>query len=169
KSSRFGSDKMVYKINGNFLIMHPLSILRDCFSKIYISSNSDRYSEYNYPIINDIYPDSGPLGAIYSILNQINTDYLFVVAGDMPSITEDFITPLLKTELLKYDTVLYKTPDGVEPLFGWYHKNLISRLKESLENRDLSMKKFIYSIENSYFIKTNHRGVFQNINRLMDI
>jgi len=169
KSSRFGSDKMVYKINGVLLIMHPLSVIKNIFSKIYISSNSERYLEFGYPIIKDIYSECGPLGAIYSTLKNIETDYLFVIAGDMPSITEDLCEPLLDEEFLKYDLVLYKTPDGVEPLFGWYSKNLVDLMKNSLEKGDYSMKKFIYSVDNSFFIKTNHRKVFQNINRLMDI
>ncbi len=78
-------------------------------------------------IIQDEFPDGGPLGALLSAARRVRTPLFMAVAGDLPNIDRAFVAKLLKAyaePLAAGDppaAVLPTWPDGkVEPLAALY-------------------------------------------------
>lgn len=150
KSSRFGSNKAFIEIRGIPLIERELKLLKKVFNKIIIVTNQphksrsfykmlyslnkkgrDKYRIRNVKIIQDIIKDCGPLGGIYSGLEESDSFYNFVVSCDVPFLNLDLIRYMVR---LKdgFDIVIPKLKKGFETLFAIYSKNCIAAIYKIL-------------------------------------
>ena len=95
-------------------------------------------------IVEDIYPDKGPLSGIYSgIKNSINQQN-FIIGGDYPFLSKEFIKLLFNKSKNNKSTFI-KNNSIINPLHAIYIKNdweKIFRTKLS-EELELSPKKII--------------------------
>ena len=133
KSSRFGSDKAFIKIRGKVLLIErQLKLLKKVFKKIIIVTNQPhKYKVRGVKIIQDIIKDCGPLGGLYSGLEESDSFYNFVVSCDMPFLNLDLIRYMIR---LKdgFDVVIPKLKKGFETLFAIYSKNCTLPIYEIL-------------------------------------
>lgn len=91
KSSRMGSNKafLTYKENSFIEV-----IARECeeFSRIIISTNqTEAYKNLGYKLVKDEREGFGPLEGIYQIIKKIDTEYVLILATDMPHIKKSFL------------------------------------------------------------------------------
>jgi len=85
QSSRMGSDKATLILKNKTLLQNACELLTAAgASNVLISRNVVQSASAQY--VPDIYPDSGPLGGIYSTLMATEQDIL-VTAVDMPLLT----------------------------------------------------------------------------------
>ncbi|WP_024593774.1 MULTISPECIES: molybdenum cofactor guanylyltransferase [unclassified Pseudoalteromonas] len=105
KSSRMGTDKADLVLKNKTLLQNGCDLLKDAGAKnILISRNitnpvksSSHYSPSDYPsekYVKDIYPNSGPLGGIYSTLIATEHD-LLITAVDMPLLTSSLLSTIV--------------------------------------------------------------------------
>ena len=135
ESRRMGLDKAFLKVDGMPMIEHVLRALRSVVSRIIIVTNSpDAYASYEVEVVIDACDKRGSLVGIYSGLLRSNDEYNVIVACDMP-----FLNPRLLSYMTgladKYDIILPKVGDFVEPLHAVYHKRLIPIMEDHI-NRD---------------------------------
>ena len=94
ESSRFGSNKALARIKGQTMIYYILSSLKKVYSKIYIIGDKKEYSflqnSGKIRIKEDIIPEKGPLGGLYTGLKYSSADYNVLVGCDMPLLTENY-------------------------------------------------------------------------------
>ncbi len=129
-SSRMGFDKQQVHIGGVSMVNYIAKQLETVFEHIIIVSNTpDYYSPSKYQIIEDIYKNKGPMGGIHVGLLYGKSDYIYVVAGDMPIINCDYINKmksLINIEINKTKKDVFSCVsriDGqIEPFNGFYHK-----------------------------------------------
>ena len=97
KSSRMGRDKFALPVNGEPLWQHQLAVLRATEpAELFISGKSDGpYADCGVEILADEIPDCGPLGGIATALRRCTSDFLLVLAVDMPAMTATFLRTLL--------------------------------------------------------------------------
>ena len=98
KSSRMGRDKSALLVNGKPLWQHQLATLRATQpAEIFISGKSDGpYAGCGVEILADEFPDCGPLGGIATALRRCTSEFLLVLAVDMPAMTAEFLRALLE-------------------------------------------------------------------------
>ena len=91
KSSRFGSPKIKAKINDNeFGLLIIETLKRTGFMNIcLIGGDSDDARRWGVDFHEDIYPESGPLGALLTALQTCQTEFLMTLPCDVPFIDED--------------------------------------------------------------------------------
>lgn len=91
KSSRMGSDKSALIYQGNSLLEHAKSLFSEVgINNIYVSGNGG---------IEDIIPDRGPLGGVYSIMQQLaNNQEVVIIPVDMPLLSADILSSLILTK-----------------------------------------------------------------------
>ena len=100
-SKRFGADKLLYKINGRYIISYIIESAdnSNLNEKIIVINNYNKYKnivpETFKIIINDDYLN----GMAYSIINGIknihNADAAMIMPGDMPLISSNIINELI--------------------------------------------------------------------------
>jgi molybdenum cofactor guanylyltransferase len=141
KSTRLGRNKVVERIGNQSLVERVISSLSTFRSQIIvvearISALPDLCSYPGLKIVQDIHPDRGSLGGIYSGLVASRSFHNLVVACDMP---------FLNLELLRYmidiaganDMIVPRvSPDIFEPLHAIYSLNCIPPLEKLIrENK----------------------------------
>ena len=91
KSSRFGSPKIKAKINDQeFGLLIIETLKRAGFINIsLIGGDSNDARRWGVDFHEDIYPESGPLGALLTALHACQTDRLMTLPCDVPFIDED--------------------------------------------------------------------------------
>ena len=105
KSIRFKSDKTVLEYKGKSITQGIVEKAKETglYNDIYIASNpgrhnvKSRYEIENTIEIDDIVPDIGPIGGIYSALLKSKSDMMFVWACDMPFYEKNITDRLIYT------------------------------------------------------------------------
>ena len=166
KSSRFGEDKYSYQINGKTMLQHQLLLLESCFEKVLISSSDKNKVELSRNVVLDRYSDLGPISGIYTLLNSVGADSLFVLSCDVFGVNKELVKDLC-SEIEKYDCVILENKGRLEPLISCYKKTMLSVFKQSIKEGDY---KLLNSIKKSNFkvLKRENIEIF-NINYKEDL
>ena len=141
KSTRLGRDKITEVIGGKTLLERVLTTLSLFKGEIIIvtSAHATLPPLNNYPqvkIVNDIYPDKGSLGGIYTGLLASKSDYNLVVAGDMPFLNTDLLRYMV--DIAKgFDLVAFREDDRFEPLHAVYSKNCVAAIEQLLQRNNV--------------------------------
>ncbi len=152
KSSRMGCDKSQLKYNKKSWLKHMLDVLQDAGLQRCIVSGKpilhETFQEHHIQFIEDLIPNKGPLGGIYSCLKLMKSD-LLVVPVDTPLITSKQLKHLFEigyTESTKYASVSYQ--GHPIPFFIKYSDNIVAKLEETLcdTNQSKSVGKFLKGI-----------------------
>ena len=175
KSSRIGINKAFLVIKEQPFILKLVELLDSIFSEVVISSNQPALYEFTKrKVINDIFPDKGPLSGIHSALKFSNTEKNFILSCDMPLISEEVINYLCDFKSNK-KILLPRAEGRIQQLCGLYSKNTLPEvdilLNES-SNSGTKLKGSIYELldrvdseiidvdsQNSY-----HSNLFFNVN-----
>ncbi len=83
KSTRMGADKALLELDGETLLARILRKARSVAGKVCIVGSREKFELYG-PVIEDVYPDRGPLAGIHAALQATTTELNLVVAVDMP-------------------------------------------------------------------------------------
>ena len=137
------------------------------FSSIKIVTNNRHLFSHmaTVEIIEDRVPDQGPMGALYTVLEDTPTNMVFCVACDMPYFDRTLVANLLKlAEHGEYDCVVPVSEHGIEPLFALYSKTLIPALRESINQDKRSLHRFIQTCNAKYLDLRKHGYTLCNIN-----
>ncbi|MDR2180378.1 MAG: molybdenum cofactor guanylyltransferase [Synergistaceae bacterium] len=132
KSRRFGSDKTILRWGDRTVVEKIAGQYAALFDEILLVGNPPgKFSIPGVREIEDIYPDAGPLGGIYSGLRRASNPRIFVTACDMP-----FFSGKLAAELLESsddcDAVVPREGERVEPLFAVYNSGVLPAAERML-------------------------------------
>jgi molybdopterin-guanine dinucleotide biosynthesis protein A len=132
KSSRFGSNKALTKLAGRAMIEHPAKILTELFkNRLLITNSPAEYTFLGWPVVGDIYPDSGPLAGIHAALKSVTSPLIFVAGCDMPFLNKTLISYLCSL-VEGYDVVIPRTAKSLEPLHAIYRRSIVKVIEKSL-------------------------------------
>ncbi len=157
KSKRFnGKNKAFLKINHQTIIEIILEKLRFVFKDVFIVVNDSRIYNLEAKIVEDIYPEKGPLGGIYAGLLVSDTNYNFIVGCDMPFL-KPALLEFMREESLRYqssfDILVPKIDDDFQPLHAIYSRNCINFIEEHIKNNQLKIKEFYKNVTGSLLLK----------------
>lgn len=132
KSSRMQKDKGLIDFMGNMMIGHVINKVRELTSDIIIITKNPAYLQFGYPCFNDIYPNAGPLGGIFTGLVNSGTEKNLVVGCDTPLLSAALLRSL--TERTNDEDVLITVNKGkAEPLFAIYSRKCIPYFEERIK------------------------------------
>ena len=165
KSSRMGRDKALLSFGGyNSLTEYQYRKLEKIFSKVYISSKENKF-DFDCEIIEDIDEISSPLIALISIFEKI--DEAFILSVDTPFVDKNIIDKLIQNNSDKYDVILAKSPNGLEPLCGIYRSSILKIAKAQLEDDNHRLNSLLSKL-NIKVIEFEDNHKFMNLNYPLD-
>jgi len=145
KSSRIGlnKDKGKMKLLGVNLIDKVVSNILSTGlfleKDILLIGPKKRFPNYKR-VIEDIYPQKGPLGGIFTGLYNSKTFYNLVIGYDMPFIEPKLIRYMVEY-IDNYDAVIPTHSQGLfEPLCAIYSKNCLEIMENNIKNEKLSVR-----------------------------
>jgi molybdenum cofactor guanylyltransferase len=175
-STRFGSNKNLIKVEGEILINKIVNVLKNVFDRVYVIVND--LNEYSFlegvELLEDIIPDKGPLGGLYTGLFYSTDEYNYLSASDMPFITEQYLKFLSRQDR-DYDVLVPEYRGYIEPLAGIYSRNCLPVIRRKLEDNNLKIKGFYPEVKvkklesNSISKVADLEKLFFNINNKEDL
>jgi molybdenum cofactor guanylyltransferase len=174
RSSRMGRDKATLRVRERLLIERVFNVVRPVFRNISIvSSYHDGISGIDAPIYGDLLPVRSPLVGIASALVYARDPYVFVVACDMPFLSEEALRYVI-SELDGEDLVIPRTDKGYEALHAIYGRTCIAPMLRAIEVgrlkvRDIFPYLTVKELADHPSFTKNGASVFTNINTVDDL
>jgi len=169
KSSRIKTDKKNLDIGGSSLLDKAILNLSGKFRDTLISISEEfQEKKEGVRIIPDSHEGQGPLSGIYSGLRHSETEKNFVIAVDIPEISEDLILEMYRFTK-NFDVVVSRWTSGkTEPLFGFYKKTALPVIRGNLDKR-MNKVADIYRHVRCKFVPMKDSGWLFNINTEKDL
>ena len=180
KSCRFGQDKGLCTLAGKPMIEYPLQALKSICDDIIISSNDPRYDNIGYKVIKDDVKNIGPLGGIFTALQESKTRDNIIVSCDMPFVNAGLLNYIMEN---KNDHLVAAAFEGqfVEPLCSYYNKEVLPVIEQLIEEKQFKLrillekanyKKIIIDeklnfYENHLFLNINTRSEYERAEKIL--
>jgi molybdopterin-guanine dinucleotide biosynthesis protein A len=150
KSSRYGSNKALVKVNGARLIERAVAAMKTVFEQVILVTNTpDDYAFLELPMVQDLIKGLGPIGGIYTGLETISEKAGFFVACDMPFLQEGLLRHMVDVRE-DFDAVIPRMDWMIEPLHALYTKNSLPVIKASIEAHEYQIVKCLQQLRVRY-------------------
>jgi molybdopterin-guanine dinucleotide biosynthesis protein A len=122
RSSRMGTDKAFVEFQGRMLLDRALSLVTAITPKVYILGNRAVFGAFG-DVVEDQFPDHGPLGGIHAALRTSASDLNVILAVDMPFVQERFLKYLVsEAEKCSAQATVPRAAGNWQPLCAVYRK-----------------------------------------------
>jgi len=155
KSTRVGLNKSKDQIKfaGRLLIDWVISKLTSLDNlkeeNIIIVGPKEKHPHFKR-VVQDIFPQKGPLGGIFSGLKASNSQYNLVVACDMPFL-EVKLLQYMREEIDSNDIIIPRYNRGyIEPLCAIYSKKCLEVIEKNIQSGILSVRKIFPHLKIKY-------------------
>lgn len=157
-------------VQNQTIITRTHNLLAEWCQQVLLVGKHNAYSHYRIPMIEDIIPNLGPAGGIYTLLKYFSTRKgILVCPCDMPFISSDTLKSLITTwQSENADIVVVADEKKFVPVVGLYSTSILNKWEELLlKKRELRLYKLI---ENFHFvsIKVKQKELF-NLNSDIDL
>ncbi|WP_397537166.1 molybdenum cofactor guanylyltransferase [Rummeliibacillus pycnus] len=173
QSSRYGKPKMFEMFNGQFLYQYSLQALKkNALKPLIISTNaslSPQFEEKDVRLNIEEMSHQGPLFALNNLLSKTpDVDWFFLLASDMPFITDSFVRKMLSFVDDTYDAIVPKQSDKIQPLAALYHRRALLKTEKLLQQNKRSMKSLLDQLTVYYVPVSDDEQALININAITD-
>lgn len=175
KSSRFGTDKALAKIDGIELWRRQISLLRALGPQEILVAATDPpvWIEEQLQFVRDAMPNAGPLSGVAAALRECATSHLLVLAVDLPQMTANFLQSLVDLSS-EGCGVVPKRNGFFEPLVAIYPQSCRALADRQLRAGKLMMQGFVNTaLEANLIVVRNVRPreelFFTNVNTPDDL
>ena len=170
-----GSDKAFVLVEGRALLDRALDRLRAVAAELVIIGAREKFESFGR-VVEDVYPDRGPLGGIHTALRASTTNLNLILAVDLPYVSSEFLGYLVEQAHASTALVtLPRTSDGWQPLCAVYGKGFAevadAALREgrnavhTLVGKSVPRVIDVTELERAGFVAE----MFRNINRPEDL
>lgn len=129
--------------NGETVVEHLLGLAR---GPAFVSTNHPEwYERLEVPLIADLVPDKGAPGGVVTGLAVAPTDWVTIVACDMPFVTAQMLATLHAHRHAGADVVCFTRGGQLEPLIGIYRRELCFDWAPRLDGNP-SLKELVSSV-----------------------
>ena len=171
RSSRMGAEKHALEFNGETFLERAVNTLKPICKTVKIVLNQHQIIETAQPIVRDIYPQRGALGAIHAALKNCEMKLAIILAVDLPFVTTEAIEKLANIALdsNKYIACVPRQTDSrAQPLCAVYRARFCLPPLEKLldENDSASVRDFLDLIFPKYI---DAGRLSENVNLLFNV
>jgi molybdopterin-guanine dinucleotide biosynthesis protein A len=188
KSSRMQTDKAFLEINGETFLASAEQILGKAGAnpvKIVLNKSQTNFIERlpdRVPHIFDIYDNRGALGGIHAALHDCRSEWMIILAVDLPLVTSEAIEDLAQVACSSKDfaavvptqsdgrpqplCAVYRTKDCLPKLEDLLSKNTFASVRDFLElmpTRFLGQDELVTNAGEDLFFNVNRPSDFQKL------
>jgi len=149
KSSRMGTDKALLLVQDESMLKRMIRLLEPHCKSIAISGNKPEYNDFNIEMVMDLYSGCGPISGIISSLKHSSTEWNLLVSVDVPFINDVFILYLI-AHIGNYDCIIAEHEGRVEPLMGFYNRQIIPVVEEMIRQGDYKLMRLLDQLNVRY-------------------
>tara|TARA_B100001939_G_scaffold71955_1_gene60171 strand:- start:597 stop:1181 length:585 start_codon:yes stop_codon:yes gene_type:complete len=169
KSSRMGTDKALFVLNGSTFLDHIIRALEPLVDEILIVSNDERHSKYNLKRVRDTIADAGPISGLHAGLTNSATENNLVMSCDIPLIETSMLEVLLQNNEDDIDVIQLADANRVHPLIALYKKCSAEHLGKALFDGERKLSTALNGLNmKSVLVSDGQAAALTNINTQMD-
>jgi len=132
KSVRMGEDKAFLRLEDRTLLARALDLARAAAGSVWIVGSRTKFAAFG-PVVEDVYPERGPLGGIHAALIQTATDLNLLIAVDLPFLRPNFLNYLIaRARATTAVVVVPNVGGGLQPLCAVYRRAFAEVAERSL-------------------------------------
>lgn len=109
--------------NGETIVERLLRLARG--PAILSANHPEWYERLDVPVVGDLVPDKGAPGGVVTGLAMAGTEWVFVVACDMPFVSRELLESLERRVHAGVDALCFTREGQLEPLCGLYRRALV--------------------------------------------
>ena len=165
RSSRMGKDKALLAFGGyDTLTEYQYRRLLPLFERVWISTKEDKFP-FDAPLILDRHEASSPTVALAAALERAAHPWVFILSVDMPQVDAQLIDRLHAAAHgdPQARAVIARSPRGVEPLCGLYHRDLLPSVHAQLEEGEHRMQGLLRA-HPTLEVPCEREAIFTNLN-----
>jgi len=145
ESKRMGQDKASILLADKSLLQHAIDTVKPLFEDVVISVR-EPIATCAYPQLYDAHEQRAPLMGVVAALQQVKTNWVFVMAVDMPFISPDLIRFL--ATLREHKQAVVPMVDGFEqPLLAYYHQGCLHAMQQQIDAGDRSFRTLMGALD----------------------
>jgi len=169
KSSRMGEDKALLPFASfSTLAEYQYSRLSKLFTSVYISCKESSLFPFEANFLEDIRSDIyAPTIGFHTAFEKLQSDSIFVLSVDAPFVDESIIQRVFEQDKEDYDATIAKTPQGIQPLCGIYHKSLEKEFQTMLKTNNHKLGLMLKNA-NTHYCSFEDTQSFLNMNHPED-
>lgn len=144
KSRRMGEDKRFLTVGTTTLLDRCCSAMRSIFPEVLIvtAQDSPPLEGHGCRVYQDLIPDCGSLGGLYTGLKMATCTRIFVVACDMPFLNQPMIHFFINRDP-GADVVMGRLPSGLQPLHAVYGRGALPAVERMAHARQLKIQDIV--------------------------
>jgi molybdopterin-guanine dinucleotide biosynthesis protein A len=129
-----GQDKAFLPLRAGTLLSHALEIARAAAGSPSIVGSMEKFADFG-PVVEDRYPEQGPLGGIHTALSHSATDLNIILAVDLPFVRLEFIRYLVCAARETHAVIVVPRASGrLQPLCATYRRSFAEVAERSLRD-----------------------------------
>lgn len=138
KSRRLGQDKRFIEIGGQTLFSRSLTTLETLFTDVIVvvADKAPGLDVHQARLVEDLIPDCGSLGGLYTGLVHAKHRRAFAIACDTPFLVPAVIRHLVELDI-EADIVMPRLEQGLQPMFAVYSARCLPYLEEMAKSKRL--------------------------------
>jgi molybdenum cofactor guanylyltransferase len=136
-----GLDKLRLEFGGQRLLARIAGQLSSRFPDLTaVSQRPDALSGLGYTVVSDRFADAGPLAGLHAALLSSRSEWVYLVACDMPFFSPAWVDALERAiadacgDATKPVAAMARSGRFLEPFHAFYHVSLAGRIEEALGN-----------------------------------
>lgn len=156
RSSRLGIDKASLLVAGETLLKRVVVALTQITQDIVVVKATNQplpTLPKKVRIVEDLLPDRGPLGGLYTGLEYSTSTHAFVVGCDMPLLNPSLLQDLL-SKAEDYDAVIPRIDGRLQTLHAIYRRSCLSVLELLLMQENSSLYDLVMVLNTFYVEKS---------------
>ena len=162
-SRRMGRDKADLPYGEETFLEHQIALGRELGIEDILVSGY-RGEHCSAPVVEDNFPQRGPLGGLEASLRRAKHDKCLVLTVDMPCLHAEVLRSLIGKSMESTEPVtVLRHGDKVEPLLGVYDKRLADHIRLALEQGRGAVMALLEQVGYAEYICADD-GIFGNIN-----
>lgn len=142
-----GEDKSGLMVDGLQLWERQALLLKAAgAADVVISGHKDGpWTARGYRSVIDVFERAGPIGGIFSVMQELRAERIVVLAVDMPKMQSDFLVRLLDRASECGVGVVPRLNGYWEPLAAVYSQHLMPLLREHIESSNFELQRLVKS------------------------
>jgi molybdopterin-guanine dinucleotide biosynthesis protein A len=139
-SRRFGSDKALVQFDGTPLLLRMCELLQAATGSVRVVAPRGRYTDLDISVIEDLWPDEGPLGGMITALQATATadrrcKWNLIVSCDMPFLTDEWLNYMNERAIASdAEVVVPQSAHGLEPLCACWRTSAAASLHAAFDD-----------------------------------
>jgi molybdenum cofactor guanylyltransferase len=133
KSTRMGRDKAFLEYQGQTLLARVIALAHSITADVRIVGSRDKFAAFA-PVLEDIFPDCGPLGGIHAALKSASTELSLILAVDTPFLAAAFLRYLIDQArgAPEATVIVPRVSGGWQPLCAVYRREFAVGAEKAL-------------------------------------